>query len=890
MPDFKQYVRSQLPPLRVRPEREAAIVEELAQQLTSAYEEALSGGADEPVAMAAAHNQVRDWPELARRIQEAERTAPVDIGQEGRWLRGVWQDVRFAFRMLGKSPGFAASCILTLALGIGGCTAVFSLLDAIVLRPIEYKDPDQLMVVWEHNVGRGKKGNVVSPANYLDWRARTNVFSSMSAINGARVNITGFGDPEEIDMQIVQQEFFPLLGVTPIQGRLFTAEEDKPEAPRPVILGHAFWMRKLQGDASIVGKSINLSGRPFDVIGILPANFLSIGKPSDVYTTMQLNPSRDYRQSSGRYLRVIGRLRPGVSMPQAERDLNAVAAQLEIEHSKFNTGWAVNLVPLQEQFSSEVGTALWILMGAVATVLLIACANVANLLLARSVRREREVAIRASLGASRFRMIRQLLTESLVLAFIGAAAGCGLAWFIIQAFQRFGPVAVPRLTSAGLDLRVLAAAVFLAAGTAVCCGLVPAIVSTRTNLTDALKEGGRGVTGGNHHILRTIVVVEIALAVILLAGAGILLRSFQRILAVNPGFDASNLLTMNVSLPSTRYTSDARINAFFRELNEKIRQLPGVAGASSITFLPFTGLASATSFWDASKPEPAPARMSVCEVRIVQPRYFETMKIPIRRGRDFNDQDSQAEAPLRFVVNETLASTMFPGQDPIGQRLIVQMQRENKPSEIVGVVGDIRHYGLQIPTRSMVYYPEGKMTFGFSSLVVRTQSEPMQLTRPVLQIIHSLDPEQPVSEIRPMTAWLERSVATQRFIMMLLASFAGLAVLLAVIGIYSVLAFVVTQRTHEIGIRLALGAAPSDMRWSIVRNGLVLASIGLVIGLCGAAITNGLLQSFVYGVGLRDPLTLGGAAFLLIAAAACASYLPARRATQVDPMEALRFE
>jgi putative ABC transport system permease protein len=892
MRDWNRYVREHLPSLdRVRPEREAAIVEELAQQLESAYTDALAGGASEEAALALANRQVGDWDEFGRKLQDAERTTAVEpIPQNGRMLQGFWQDVRYAARLLRRSPGFACGAILTLALGIGGCTAMFSLLDAIVLRPLDYKDPDRLVAVWEHNLVRGDRENVVSPANYLDWRKRSNVFAQASAVAQTQRSLTGVGDPESVAVELVEAEYFPMLGVAPILGRPFLASEDKPGAPRPVLLSHSIWTRKFSSDPAIAGKSVNLSGTPYEVIGVLPANFLGFGKPADAYTTLQLDPARDYRQGAGRYMTVIGRLRDGVTIEQAQRDLGAVAEQLVRDHPRFNTNWGVNLVPLRKQFSSKVSFGLWILMGAMGLVLAIACANVANLILARSVQREREAAIRAALGASRFRMIRQTLTESVLLALLSGVAGCILAYFVVEAFQRFGPLDVPRLESAGIDLRVLGMTLLIALGAAILSGVAPALVTSRLDLSGGMKDGGRGIAGVKNGALQTIVVVEVALAVMLLAGAGVLLRSFQQLVNVDPGFDASNMLTMSVSLPSTRYPPE-RALTFFRDVNERIRQMPGVLSASAITFLPFNGMAAATSFTVEGRPEPAAGQSPVTEVRIVQPDYFSTMKIPLRLGRDFNAGDNRQEAPLRFVINETLAKTMFPGQDPLGQRLRVSMQ-ENGPGEIIGVVGDTKHYGLSSPVRPMVYYVQAKLNFGFASLVIRpSQGEPAaNLIQPVLRIIHGIDPEQPVSEIRTMEELVNRSVSTQRFLMALLAAFAGLAVLLAVVGIYSVLSFAVSQRTHEIGVRLALGATPSEVRWSVVKRGLAVTGVGLAVGLAGATLTNGMLRQFAFQTEVRDPRTLVAAAVLLAAAAVCASYVPAYRATRVDPLEALRYE
>ena len=568
-----------------------------------------------------------------------------------------------------------------------------------------------------------------------------------------------------------------------------------------------------------------------------------------------------------------------------------LAKQLEQEFPQFNAKWSARVSPLSEELTGKVRTPLFFMLGAVACVLLIACTNVANLLLIRFAGRRREIAVRMSLGATRGALMRQLLIESMTLAAVGAALGIPLGWGLLEVLKATGPQDMRRLDRATLDAGVLAFTIGLTLLTGLLVGLAPALSAARGSLSESIRDGARGATSGSrtNAIRAAFTVGEVAVSLILLVGAGLLLKSFAKLTAVEPGFRTAQVLTADLSLPGDRYR-DGKGVQFFAELNRRVRTIPGVVNASNITFLPFKGPGSGTYFWRDDKPKPAPGQEPVCDVRMIQPAYFETMNIPVRRGRTFDEADNDSKAPLRFVINESMAKAMFPGEDPIGRRLVVQMQAKNPPGEIVGVTGDVRHSGLDATVRPMVYYPQAHLFFNFGTLVVQASGDPTSLMRTVAGVIHELDPELAISEMGTMQGWIDQSVARPRFQSRLLAGFAALALILAVIGIYGVVSYGATQRTHEIGVRMALGAQKSDVALMILGGGAKLAAIGLAIGTAGSLALGRYLETMLFEVKPTDPATLTAMALLLLAVVLAASYLPARRASKLDPLTSLRYE
>jgi len=865
MPDWRRLVRDRIP--AAEPEQ----VEEMAQHLEQAYQAALNRGDVEADAHAAALRLLPDGPV--------------------RWT-GVPLDVKLALRRMIRQPGWTAMAALAIALGAGGCTAIFSLLEAVILRPLDYHDPGRLVMVWENNYLRIRKQNVVAPGNLRDWIDRNTVFESLCPVLDRRIPVLAGGEPEELRIQMVGPQFLSVLGVRPALGRDLTPEDARPGAALVVLISHSLWLRKFGGDPGVIGRGLTGNGQMSTIVGVLPAGFRSLDEAPDLLVPFYLNPAVDYRKTSGRFLRVIGRMKPDVVLDRAQGEMSAIARNLESEFPDFDKGWGVMLVPLAEHFAASAQKTLWVLMSAVGLVLLIACANVANLLLARSAARERELAIRASLGARAGRLVRQLLTESFLLALAGGVGGALLAVALVRAFRLYAPAHTPRMDDAGLHWPVLLFALLLVALTTILFGLAPAWISTRLSLAGALKEGGRSMAGAarTHRLLNGFVVAEVALSLVLLTGAGLLLRSFLRLASVDPGFRSQNVLTMSVNLPSRKYSEDAKVIGFFRELNERVRRLPGVRSASSITFLPFTGLASATGFRVEGRPEPKAGEVPVCDVRIVQPGYFETMGMRLLRGRAFNEADNSLDAPMRFVVSETLAKTMFPGEDPLLHRISVEMGRENPPGEIIGVVADILHYGLDVPSRPMVYYPHAKLPFSFMTVVARTEGPPESFAPALMAVLREMDPEQPAAEVRSMDEWISRSLASPRWLGGIVLAFASVALLLALVGVYGVMSYSVAERTHEIGVRLALGAEPSLVRGMMLRRGLWLTCIGIGAGLAGSWAAGQLIGGMLFGVRPLDALTYALAISLLLIAATLACWLPARRATRVDPLVALRYE
>ncbi len=799
-------------------------------------------------------------------------------------------DLKYAARVLWKAPAFTIVSILVLALGIGANTAIFSVVNAVLLKPLPFNDPDSLVVVWERNSPRNRDRNVASPANYLDWKSQNGVFTDMVAIAGWSANLTGSGDPEELTGQAVTRNHFSVLGISPRLGRDFTEEEGQRGGPRAVILSHGFWQRRFGGDPSIINRQIVLNNNSTTVVGVMPPGLIPLSRtPVDFWLPMFVDPARDYRATSGRYLIVIARLKPGVGLATAQSELTGIAQRLEQLHPDFNKNWGVNLVPIEEQLVGSVRLALWVLLGAVGAVLLIACGNLANLMLARAAAREKEIAIRTSLGAGRGRILRQLLTESVLLALCGGAAGLLVGVWGLDLLKSMAPSTLPGLDRIRIDPWVLAFTAGIAVLTGMLFGLIPAWATTRLGLNDLLKEGGRGAAGGARglRIRNLLIVAETAISLVLLVGAGLLLQSLYRLRSVDPGFRTDKLLTFRVTRSGGE--NPQRI-AFFREAVERMQKIPGVTAASAVSFLPITSLVPGTSFEISGRPAPPAGQSPVTEVRIVHPDFFKTMGIALRRGRTFDDADTRTEAPLRFVVNEAMARQHFAGEDPLGQRISVSMQQQNPPGEIIGIVADNKSTGLDSSIRPIAYYSHSHFPFSMMTFVVRTSAEPAALTRSLIGAIHEMDPNQPVSSIRTMDDVLSESVAQPRFQATLLGLFAGLALVLAAVGVYGVMSYTVGQRTREMGIRLVLGASPGGLQGMVIRQGLRVALIGLAIGAAGSLALSRVMQTLLFEIQPTDPLTFIGVTALLATVAVLACYLPARRASSVDPMTALRYE
>lgn len=797
------------------------------------------------------------------------------------------QDFLHALRLFRLNPGFAAMVIAIVALGIGANTAMFSIIDAVVLKPLPFAEPERLTILWETRPDRGFANNVVSGSNYLQWRERNKSFDAMSAMAFRTATLGGVGDPEQVRSQLVGDEFFPMLGVRMAMGRGFTAAETKVGGEPVVILGDTLWRRKFGADPAVVGKTIRVNGEAATVIGVAPAGMLTISdKPPELWQPLRIPPG-----SSGRNFVVLARLRPGVRVEQADVEVRGMAKQLAAEFPQFNANWSAKAVPLDVEMYGKVQAPLFVLLGAVGMILLIACANVGNLMLARALGRQREMAIRAALGAGQGRLIRQSLLESLSLSAVGGFAGIGLAYLLIGAARQFGPEELRRLDRASIDGTVLLFTVAIVLVTGLLLGLAPALLAGRRSLGMAMRDGGRGASSGRQAgLLRDVfTVAQVAMALMLLVGAGLLLRSFAKVTAVEPGFRTDHVLTMNLSTPGTRYR-DGQGERFFAQLRREVSTLPGVEDASVITFLPFKGSGSGTYFWRAERGQPAAGQEPVTDVRMVQPRYFETMRIPLRQGRTFVEADNDSKAPLRFMINESMARQMFPGEDPVGRRLVVQMARVNPPGEIVGVVGDVKHGSLTDKVRPMVYYPQAQLFFGFGTLVVASSGEPLSLAKAVTDVVRRLDAEMPVSEVGTMQRWVDESLQRTRFQTGLLAVFAALALALAVLGIYAVMSYGVGQRTKEIGIRMALGAGRGRVAGMILSRGLVLGLIGAVLGLGGAGLLGRYLKTLLFEIEPGDPVTRAAVTVLILVVAVVAALAPAGRATKVDPMVVLRYE
>ncbi len=802
-------------------------------------------------------------------------------------------DVRYGWRALRARPGFTLVAVVALALGIGANTAIFSVVYAVLLRPLSYPAPARLVWLWESNPGSGIKNEPTSIPNFRDWRSQNQSFEELTGWARTMVVLNGDGEPERLPGAAVVGNFFTTFGVPPILGRGFRGEENTPGQNRVVVLSHSFWQRHFGSDGNISGRTVTLNGNPHTIVGVMPAHFKHPDPgavvPPDLWLPLAIDASADGRR--GDFLRVVGRLKPGVSVEQANAEMARLTARLAVEYPGANAGWTTTAMSLHQRFTGDLQKPLLLIMSAVAFLLLIACANVANLLLARAATREREIAIRSALGARRGRLLRQLLTESTLLALTGGVVGLLLAVWGIDALLAFAPENLPRLDEAGLNYRVLGFAIGLSLMTGLIFGIVPALSATRVNLNASLKEGGRG-SGDSRRgaLLRDFVAVaEVAVALMLLVSAGLLIRSFLSLQQTDPGFTAERVVTTQVLLPRNKYPEGPQISSFYDQLLERLRALPGVEAAGAIDAIPLGGGGNVLAFSIEGRPAPPPEQVVDAEAYAVSPGYFATFGIPLTRGRDFSDRDGSG-TPGVTIINETMASRYFPGEDPIGRRISLADGQTGPWLTIIGVVKDVKHIDLSAPPYPQMYGSYRQNPARILSLVARTRGPAAGSAPAIRELVKSLDRDLPLAKVTTMEEVLADSIARPRFNAFLISIFAGVGMLLAGVGIYGVISYGVTQRVHEIGVRLALGATRSDVLKLVLGKGLKLAIAGVVIGLILATIMGRFLSSLLFGVGERDALTFIGVSALIVVVALLACYLPARRATKVDPMVALRYE
>jgi putative ABC transport system permease protein len=810
-------------------------------------------------------------------------------------METLLQDIRYGVRMLVSKPGVTILAVLALALGIGASTAIFSVVNTVLLRALPYPNGDRLVMIWEQNRPRSRDRNVISPANFLDWREQNKVFEDMSAFYGATYNLTGLGNPEEVAGMAASPNLFDVLGSHAMLGRTFTQDDGVSGKDNVAVLTYGFWQKHFGGDQNVVGKTFALDGVAITVVGVMPEGFdffvkenSNIKKNAEFWLPIAF--TQNSRVRGGRSLSAVGVLKPGVKIDQARAEMNALATRLEQQYPDFNKGWGITLVPLHQQFSGDLKPALMILLIAVGFVLLIACANVANLLMARSVARQKEFAIRTALGAGRLRLLRQLLTESVLLAAAGCALGLLVARWGVDALLAISPRDLLSFTSVSINTRVLGFAIALAVLPSLIFGLLPALEASHPKTNESLKEGGRGTTGGRaHRVLNWFVVAQVALSLMLLIGSGLMIKSLMRLQSVDPGFDPNNVLTVSVTLPRATYGEVPKRIEFFQQLLARVRQLPGVRAAGAASAPPFMGLGAATGFDIEGQPALPSAQKATTDVRVVDQDYFKTLGVPILKGRTFTDREETQQSRVT-IISETLARQYFPNENPIGKRITIDMKQQNDPSEIIGVVGDVKMHGLDIPTRPMVYWPHAELPYLAMTVLVKTNGSTAGIAGSVEREVRALDKNQPISDVRTMKDWLSDSIARARFATLLLGIFAVVALLLASLGIYGVMSYSVTQRTNEIGIRMALGASRANVVRLVLRRGLLLALSGVAIGLLGSLGLTRLLTGLLFRVSVTDPAVFGLVPILLLAIAVLAVYLPARRATRVDPLVALRYE
>lgn len=822
-------------------------------------------------------------------------------------MQSFWQDVRYGVRMLMKNPSVTVIVILALALGIGANTAIFSVVNAVLLRPLPYEESDRLLFLNEKSAVLDEMS--ISYPNFLDWRTQNQVFEKMGVYNRASYNLTGVGEAERIVTGQVSADLFQVLRVNAGWGRVFTNDEDQPGGPPVVVLSYGLWQRRFGGQPNIINQQITLNGKSYTVIGVMPQHYLYPSRVEMWVPVGQLSGQASW-QARGNHpgLYGVARLKPGATKEQAEADMERIAANLEKQYPDTNAGNRVRIRPLLEIFVSEVRRALWVIFAAVGFVLLIACANIANLLLARATARRKEMAIRSAMGAGRWRIARQLLTESILLSLVGGSLGLLLARWGINLILYISPNAIPRSREIGLDWMVLGFTVAVSFMTGILFGLVPAIQAGEVDVHETLKETGRGTTG-RHWLRNSLVVVEVATTLVLLIGAGLMIRSFYLLQQVNPGFSHDNLASFSVSLPEKKYPSEDQQTSFYTRLLEQLRSLPGVEAVAAASGLPLGNNGWQTSFTIDGQPPPPPNQVPLMEACLVTPDYFKAMNIPVLRGRVFTDRDNRSHlagkdlskmtemersmAGVRsIVIDEEFARRHWPSEEAVGKRVRIGGSDPTNPLlEVIGVVGRVKMESLnQNSDRVQGYFSFGELPDNGMTVLLKTSADPTQSVSSARQVVAQIDPDQPIYSVRTMNEIRAESVAPERLNLTLLSLFAGIALVLAIVGIYGVMSYSVTQRTHEIGIRMAIGAQQRDVFKMILGHGMKLALIGIGIGLVGAYALTRLMETMLFGVKPTDMTTYASIAVLLAVVAFLACYLPGRRATKVEPTVSLRYE